>query len=186
MQDCSGISNKIDSEMKKFNGTSFGVQHKIRSLSNLLNSYSLFTNTDYKRNIKRIKGFTAATMETCEITQMIKPQHEKTKIENDTVKLVNNVEALLEGAAKARIPSLKFQGEVWTSPFGTVMRTFEAHQKHYSKVMIFYRQLATSNVIWTTWEEASVKETWNARMNNKNGGCGVIHGKFSWRHTHRQ
>ena len=109
---------------------------------------------------------------------MIKIQHEKTKIENDTVKLVNNVEALLEGAAKARIPSLKFQGEVWTSPFDTVMRTFEGSPEALLESDDLLPAMLDFNVIWFLQEEASVKETWNARMNNKNGDTVSSTGSF--------
>ena len=108
---------------------------------------------------------------------MIKIQHEKTRIENDTVKLVNNVEALLEGAAKARIPSLQFQGEVWTSPFDTVMRTFEGSPEALLESDDLLPAMLDFNVIRFLQEEASVKETWNARM-NKNGDAVSSTGSF--------
>ena len=81
---------------------------------------SLTKFNSFKRDIKRIPGFTAASMTSWEVTKLIEIQNEKTRIENDAVQIVRSIESLLEKAVKAKIPSLKFQAEIWTSPFDTV------------------------------------------------------------------
>ena len=63
------------------------------------------------------------------------------------------------------------------SPFDTEMRTFEGSPEALLESDDLLPTMLDFNVIWFLQEEASVKETWNARM-NKNGDAVSSTGSF--------
>ena len=125
---------------------------------------------DFKRGIARIPGFTAASMTTWDVTKLIEIQNEKTRIENDAVQIVRSIESLLENAVKSKIPALKFQAEIWTSPFDTIEKTFEGTPESLLERNDLLPTLLDFDVILFLQEEASVRQTWNAK---KTGGEAV-------------
>ena len=96
-----------------------------------------------------------------DVSKLINIQNRKSKIENDTVKLVNRIENLLENAAKAKIPCLKFQGAVWTSPFDTIMKTFEGSPEELLERDDLMVKMLDFDVILCLQDEESVRKAWN-------------------------
>ena len=107
-------------------------------------------------------------MTSWDVTKLIEIQNEKTRIENDAVKIVRSIESLLENAVKSKIPALKFQAEIWTSPFDTIERTFEGTPESLLERNDLLPTLLDFDVILFLQEEASVRQTWNSKT-KKNG-----------------
>ena len=121
----------------------------------------------YISNKNSIPGFTPDSMTTWDVTKLIKIQNAKTKIELDTVKLVNVVESLLESAAKVQIPSVKFQGAIWVSPFDKVTQTYEGSPEKLLKDDNLLPAMLDFDVLLFLQEEQSVREAWNKRNSNE-------------------
>ena len=73
-------------------------------------------------------------------------------------------------AVKSKIPALKFQAEIWTSPFDTIEKTFEGTPESLLERQDLLPTLLDFDVILFLQEEASVRQTWNAK---KTGGEAV-------------
>ena len=71
---------------------------------------------------------------------------------------------------KSKIPALKFQAEIWTSPFDTIEKTFEGTPESLLERNDLLPTLLDFDVILFLQEEASVRQTWNAK---KTGGEAV-------------